>query len=458
MIKINVVLITLQLILLSIGAILGYGVNNIQGMVYTTLMLYGVAFFIVNHNKTNLVNLSTFFLIGFGLLILGRFIGYVVYPEKYDFYELFCFDFFFSYCLTNIESINIIFFFNLSLLVFCLGYVFSVSQNVGNNKSPKIIDKKISKSSIKLFLIPISYLLLIILFYNLLNTIKLALSGGYMALYASQAEAYQTPFTLIINSTLIAILAILFTNTSQKKPISHFKIVFYLLILLGLISILSGSRNGFIGALFVLLWHLFYDKKVSKLYYSVVIFFGLIVIASTNYLSDLLEVRGAGVESNMRASISDAFYSQGGTFLIVNEALKIDNPPLLGYLKTLLPGIQILFTSFGVTERYKFDWSSNLAYKLDKILYQEGFGLGWSVFADLYFLAFGILPLYLIMLFFWGKWLNILDSKQSQFIKAASFIFVFYVFALPRNSISPVLFTLLIYLILVSLLRMRIAK
>jgi hypothetical protein len=160
----------------------------------------------------------------------------------------------------------------------------------------------------------------------------------------------------------------------------------------------------------------------------------------------------------MRASISDAFYSQGGTFLIVNEALKIDNPPLLGYLKTLLPGIQILFTSFGVTERYKFDWSSNLAYKLDKILYQEGFGLGWSVFADLYFLAFGILPLYLIMLFFWGKWLNILDSKQSQFIKAASFIFVFYVFALPRNSISPVLFTLLIYLILVSLLRMRIAK
>lgn len=142
----------------------------------------------------------------------------------------------------------------------------------------------------------------------------------------------------------------------------------------------------------------------------------------------------------------------------MNEVFKMDEVPFLGYIKTIIPGVQVFFTSFGITERYMFDWGSNLAYRLDKGLYQSGFGLGWSIFADFYLLAFGFLPVYLVLIFFWGRILNILDTQRTQFVQALSFIFAFYVFALPRNSISPLLFTILIYIILVSLFKMRIKK
>ncbi|MDM1754640.1 O-antigen polysaccharide polymerase Wzy [Acinetobacter towneri] len=458
MLNLNIILVILQAIMFSAAALFGYGLGYTDIVIYTTLASYVISFFIVNYKKENYLNLSTFFLIGFGLLILGRFIAYLIYPSRYMSNEILCFDFFFSYCLTNIELVNLLLFYHITILIFSFGYIKSIKIKAYTYNTSNLFNKKISIQKIKIFLLPVSYFCLLVLFYQSINTINLALSGGYMALYANQAEIYQTPFTLIANTTLIAMLAIIFKNGNDKIVNLHFKIIFYSLIFLGLISILSGSRNGFIGALFVLLWYFFYDKKIPKLYYGLIALLGVVIMASINYLANISGVRSAGVESNLQSNIAEAFFSQGGTFFLVNEVFKMDEVPFLGYIKTIIPGVQVFFTSFGITERYMFDWGSNLAYRLDKGLYQSGFGLGWSIFADFYLLAFGFVPVYLVLIFFWGRVLNILDTQRTQFVQALSFIFAFYVFALPRNSISPLLFTILIYIILVSLFKMRIKK
>lgn len=458
MLNSNVILVLIQAIMFSLAALFGYGLGDAKICIYATLVSYVISFIIVNRNKVNILNLSTFFLIGFGLLILGRFIAYLIYPSRYMLNEIVCFDFFFTYCLTDIELVNILLFFHLTLLFFCLGYIRTIHNNNQKNKSFSLFKNKVSNQKIKLILLPVAYLCLIGLSYQLVKTIQLALRGGYMALYTNQAEAYQTNFTLIINSSLVAILAIIFTSKHTNALNRNFKILFYGLNFLGLFSILSGMRNTFIGAIFVLLWYFFYDKKIPKLYYVLIALLGIVIIVSNNYLINILGARDGGVESSIQASIAEAFFSQGGTFFLMNEVFKMDDAPFLGYIKTILPGSQLLFLKLGVTERYMFDWGSSLAYKLDKGLYEKGFGLGWTIFADFYLLAFSFMPFYLVLIFFWGRILNLLDTKRTQFIQAVSFISAFYVFALPRNSLSPLLFTILIYLVLISLFKMRIKK
>lgn len=458
MLNLNIILVMMQAVVFLVAALFGYGLGYTDIVVYATLVSYVISFFIVNYKKESYLNLSNFFLIGFGLLILGRFIAYLIYPSRYMSNEILCFDFFFSYCLANIELINLLLFYHITILFFCFGYVKSVKVKAYTSNASSLFNKKISNKKIKLFLLPVSYFCLLVLFYQSINTINLALNSGYMALYANQAEIYQTPFTLIANTTLIAMLAIIFKSKNDKIVNLNFKIIFYSLIFLGLISILSGSRNGFIGALFVLLWYFFYDKKIPKLYYGLIALLGVVVMASTNYIANISGVRGAGVESNLQSNIAEAFFAQGGTFFLLNEVFKMDDAPFLGYIKIIIPGIQMVFPMFGISERYMFDWGSSLAYKLDKGLYQSGFGLGWSIFADFYLLAFSFIPFYLILMFFWGKFLNLLDTQRTQIFQALSFILAFYVFALPRNSISPLLFTILIYIILVILFKVRIKK
>lgn len=312
MLNLNIILVILQAIMFSAAVLFGYGLGYTDIVIYTTLVSYVISFFIVNYKKENYLNLSTFFLIGFGLLILGRFIAYLIYPSRYMSNEILCFDFFFSYCLTNIELVNLLLFYHITILIFSFGYIKSIKIKAYTYNTSNLFNKKISIQKIKIFLLPVSYFCLLVLFYQSINTINLALSGGYMALYANQAEIYQTPFTLIANTTLIAMLAIIFKNGNDKIVNLNFKIIFYSLIFLGLISILSGSRNGFIGALFVLLWYFFYDKKIPKLYYGLIALLGVVVMASINYLANISGVRTAGVESNLQSNIAEAFFHRVG--------------------------------------------------------------------------------------------------------------------------------------------------
>lgn len=455
MILTNTIFVIIQIIILNISAIYGLIIKEPLVVIYLTLLNYAISFIIVNYNKTNIINISNFFLLGIGLLILGRFIGYLVYPDYFDINYIFCNEFFFSYCLSSIEAIHALLFFNFSIVCFCIGYIKNIKGGV-RNYSIKKLSFQASPNKIS-FLIVASYILLIILYFSTFKNIILAISQGYLALFQGQAEAYQPPFILIANSLLVAILSIFYSLKQEDVSIRrHFKIVFSAFCILGLLTILSGGRTGFISTILVITWYFLSDKKIKlRTYFSLGLLL-IIILGFTNKIAEISGARVTGSTSNLRANIADTFYSQGGTFMVANAAINMENPPILGYLKTILPGIQIIFPYIGYNNRYEFDWSSYLAYSTDKTLYESGSGLGWSIFADFYLISFKFLPVYALLLIIWGQFINKIDTQKSYESFSLAFLISFYAFSLARNSISPVIFTLICFYFLFFWLKTRI--
>ncbi|MDC4861984.1 O-antigen polysaccharide polymerase Wzy, partial [Acinetobacter baumannii] len=66
--------------------------------------------------------------------------------------------------------------------------------------------------------------------------------------------------------------------------------------------------------------------------------------------------------------------------MVFDISLKYSDYPVLGYLKVILPGVQVLYSFFGVNERKDFNWSSYVVYNENISAYLNGNGLGWSLY------------------------------------------------------------------------------
>lgn len=450
MLKVNLILFLIQILSIALIALFGLAFYDLSMVIYLSVIIYILSLIIVNYQKPNIINLSTFFLLGFGVLIYGKLFGYIISPSSYSLQKIFCLDFFIDVCLDVTESTNSLLFFSFSLAVFSLGYLSR------SNKEWSVNLDSTRPSKLK-FLIFISYILVLVKSMTSYSTIKNAIVSGYNVLYQNQSEAYQSPYLLAINSLLIAILAILFSQRKKHSYVMfHFRILFIIFVSISLLGILTGSRSTFISGLIMLVWYNFHDKKIPKLFYILLAFFGAIVLSTTNYLASLSGSRDFAANKSFISSISAILYDQGASFLITDAAIKINDFPFLGYIKTLLPGIQVLYPLFGIRHRYQFDWGSYMAYSYDPYLYNLGFGLGWSIWADFYLLAFKFLPLYVVIIFYWAKLLNNLDLTTSDFNKSLSFILIVFVFSLSRSSVSPVIFVAISYAFILFWIRAKI--
>lgn len=428
-----------------------------DSLVYAVISLIGsyfLSFYIVNAEKKNIFNLPSVFLIGFGFLILGRFFGWglskIFNLDMFIFNDIFCLDFFFNYCLNNTSSINLMLFLNSSLVFFTLGFLFH--HNVANKKSERELNKSFN------FLLFLLYPVGLYLIYVVINYVNTAISAGYMALYASQAESYEAPVDRIVNAFFLGSLAVAYVFKDNKRIRFAFIILTSFFILSYLLKILTGARSYFIAAIIFLLWYYLKDKKIKFLYYA---FFAFFAFALIGFLDLIAQASGAREINNSSfvESMANLFYNQGITLMVVNNALVFDEyPSLLGYLKTILPGIQIIYNMFGVVDRYLFDWSSYIIYKQDRLLYNQGYGLGWSLFNDLYYLAYKFLPVYFFLLTIWGVVLNYISKASSQFCNGLSFVFIFFVFSISRDNISPLIFAVMMYCIVYFLFTRKLRR
>lgn len=429
------------------------GTINFSLAIYLTVLNYAILLVLSKKGKKNFINLSTIFVIGYGVFILGRFIGYVISPQDNLLNNLFCIDFFMNYCLSDANKIYLINFVNYTTLALGFGFIIKSDFLSYDRSISKIYDIK------KLRLIILScYVIFIIITYSLFTTLSDAILNGYAALYVGQAEEYQSPIVLILYSIYIASLALIYIGKGTNRYYNkHYKILIFLTILFNFAGILSGSRSSFITGLIIWLWVLYKNKKFTILHNIFFVIVGTILISSLNIIASLSGARALDTEGvNFQGKIAEAIFGQGISLMILDSALKIDNPPPLGYLKTLLPGIQLFFGYFDINYRHEFDWSSYLAYSNDRWLYEQGFGLGWSVFADFYYLALRFLPFYLLILIFWSYLLNFITNNSGQFKQGLAFIFMFYIFALSRANISTIIFTSVFYMIVFVCLKKRV--
>lgn len=436
--KVNFFLVIFMTIVFLLSMLITFIYHDV--MVYGIILDYIVSLILVNNNSysKNIINIQTIFLIGVGFFIFGRFFAVILDPDLSKY--LYCIDFIFDYCASFEQSFYLNLILNLILISFSISFV-SLREN-------KIGYQNLNKKRNLNFLCVFCFLFILINLFLSFSAVYTAITSGYMALYASQAETYQSPYSLLVTSVATASLGFLY-SIRHKINKRLFLILFILYILSLMLNILTGSRAGFITGLILFLWFFYKEKKIK--FHKVILFipFFALVVFSLNRLASVTGARDFASTNNLSQLqvFANMFFSQGITLMVFNTSINVENYPLLGILKTLFPGIQIFFSFLGVDKRYQFDWSSYMTYNENKIAYDQGFGLGWSIFSDLYILSFGFLPLFCIFIYIFGLFIVKILTKQSYFNSGIIFICVTYFFSLSRGSISPFIFTLIIYTI-----------
>ncbi len=413
--------------------------------IYLLIINFFISFFIVNMNNlnTNLINMQSIFLFGFLIFFLGRFVAFLLDPSLYD--TLFCTDFIFNYCSSSTDINFLIFLLNLILIAFSMAFLsgVNVSKNINELDTQNIF---INKKKVGLIYI-LFFLSLGISFYQRLDSIALAISDGYMALYVNQAESYETPFVMLFSVLLSCSLALLY---SLRKNLNSkiFGVAVGLYILNLLLGIMTGSRAAFIGGLILLTWIIFRDKQVKKIFYIAGIGTCVLIVGVVNWLAGLSGARAFGESSSLLETVSETIYSQGITLMVFNSSVHAEGFPILGAIKTIIPGIQVVFPLFGFTQRYEFDWSSYMTFIENKNAYQEGFGLGWSIYSDFYIFSLGFLPLFYLFIYLFGRLIVILSKSSGYYNEGVIFIFVLTLFSINRGQLSPLIFSMVIYSLL----------
>lgn len=434
-----------MLFIAAISFLLPQILGGFSVSIYLLFINFLISFFLVNMNRlnANLINMQSIFLTGFLVFFLGRFIGFLLDSSLYD--NLFCMDFIFSYCSYNIDINYLIFLLNLILISFSMAFlnVVNSSKTVSDIKQENIF---INRSKINLMYL-LFFLAIGVSFYQRLESIALAISGGYMALYANQAESYETPFVMLFNVLASCSVALLYSLRNKlNNKIFGFVIAVYIVNLFS--GIMTGSRASFIGGLILLIWIIFRNIKIKKIFYILGISTSIVILGAVDWLAGWSGARAFEERSSFFESISETVYTQGVTLMVFNSSVHTEGYPILGAIKTIIPGIQAMFPLFGVTQRYEFDWSSYMTFTENKNAYQEGFGLGWSIYSDFYVLSLGFLPLFILFIYSFGRLIINLSKTSGYYNEGMIFIFVSVLFSINRGQLSPLIFSVIVYSLL----------
>lgn len=435
---IRVIIWVLILILSSIILL----IDDLYFKVALTLVNFLLSFFIINKNNftNNFLNPQSIFMLGFLLFLLGRFVGVIFEPNYLD--SLFCTSFIFNYCASNAEIQRIFIYLNSILIFFSLGFVFIPKKIFLEEK--EIIDKnKIY------FIFVIGFLCSIFSIFDVIQNIKSAIGGGYLAIYSEQSAEYETPVSLVFNALSISVLAILYSKRNNQKCKFLFKILISIILVKMFLNILTGSRALFVSGVILLLWFLFSDKNFKMQHYLISIFSGISLVAFINKIASLSNARV--IESNISGfmeNLAYVFYNQGITLMVFNSSLRVESYPTLGFLKIIFPGIQVFYKYFGITERKDFNWSSYIVYNENIVAYFNGNGLGWSLYSDLYAFSFGYLFIFCLFIFLFSKFIVYVVSRKNSYNDGLVLILILTLFSINRSSISSLIFFIVVYTII----------
>lgn len=433
-----------NLMLISCALILLVFSYDYHVSILLTVFNVFLTFYLINDNKysINIINPQTILLLGMSVLIFGRFFS-VLLDANY-LASIFCIDFIFHYCSSLESAYKLIIYLNSILVFFSLAFIIPVKES--NIKYNKNIYSNLNQKKI-LIVFAIGILSTLYSIFENLNNIQLVMGSGYLALYEGQSENYETPYSVVLSSISIASLALLFSlkdfSFNSKKL---FNILFFIVVFKLLMLIATGARSSFISGLILLIWYLFYNKKLSIKYYLVLSLSFFVTISTVNYLASLSGARVIDdIERSFLENIAYVFYNQGTSLMVFDISLKYSDYPVLGFWKVIFPGIQIFYNIFGVNERKDFNWSSYVVYNENYGAYINGNGLGWSLYSDFYAFSFGFLPLFCIYVYYFSRFILKSISSNSLYFDGVVLIMIYSFFAINRSSISIFIFIFIFY-------------
>lgn len=400
-----------------------------------------IVYFFRYANKINLISVYSLFYFTTLIFLCGRFFSiFLGYSE-----ELFSMDFF-SYRILNDYEKN-----RLMLYVFLI----LVSLEVGLYLS-RIIFKKEKDKKINLYLNTyilwfIFSIVSIILIISLPDVFNKVLLSGYLAIHQGQADGYSFGILGKVTTLLYALLGFALVHNNKNLKIS----VIAVLIIYSILYMIIGSRGTFVCTLLFLLWAYYdYGNKSVNLFklfsYIVAIVFFLISFFS------LISLRAKDItisNQGLKDSILNLLYEQGITLMVFNEVFYLDKYPLLPMIQNFIPGSIFIASKLDLADPYNISYGNYLASSLNSSLFEDGYGLGWSVFSDLYVISFGIYFIFGLFVILFSLFLNFTELmlNRSMFWKILVISTLPALLFLPRSGLYTY-FPLMYYVFILYLL------
>ncbi|RYL21704.1 O-antigen polysaccharide polymerase Wzy [Acinetobacter piscicola] len=308
------------------------------------------------------------------------------------------------------------------------------------------------------FLVVLSLLIWIPLLYSAITSFFKVSSSGYTELYSSQLSSYGFDFFSLLY-TFSLVLTGIYLNQSNK--VSRLFFVF----LMGVyyfILFLSGIRGGFICYLLFIMWYingygLFQKYSNIKLMLYLMGLGGVVI-----FLFKMISLRTLDDNNSLGLilSIQDFLYSQGVTLLVFYESIILEDYPIIPYFQNFIPGFSFFYSQLiEPIDGYNKNFGQYLSYELNPIAYQNGYGLGWSIFSDLYLYSFKVIPIFAVLCMIFSFFINYLQLKSNgntfyRIILTSSVISILF---LPRAGLNTFI-PLLIYTVATIVILMFLGR
>lgn len=422
------------------GAILFSTILDSQDFILSLSIVVSIFIFLSGayFKKESIFRLKYIYVFGFSLFICGRFFAYLIDPSI----NIFLFDFGLFYEYDSSSYLEKIRLYNFIFLAF-LFYVAGLS--VEKKCKPVLVknnNKGVHKKRFLLFFM-VAILLFIFLLKNNFESVLKSISDGYLSLYESQGRnTYETPINLIINAMVVSLMAIFYIIRTKNNK---FKLLFLCFITIQLMTIFTGARGGFVSSFFMILWFFFKDRPVTFRMIFLLVIFILSLIFLVNFL--LYFTSRSAEEGNIIEIVASNLSNQGVSLMVFDLSTKIDSYPMLGLIKTFIPGSHLLFNFF-VSDLaiHEVSFPHYITFISAPTLYYQGYGYGWSLLSDFYVFSFSMLPIFLLFNFIWGRVISTLDNNVSNsYLEGMTLIFITHIFMISRSSISTLIAGVLIY-------------
>ncbi|KAL0630314.1 hypothetical protein Q9L58_010839, partial [Maublancomyces gigas] len=215
-------------------------------------------------------------------------------------------------------------------------------------------------------------------------------SDGYISLYKAASSDFTTRGSTAAQYGLLLALGLAFASRSKWLGWC----ILGLLAIYYTANLQLGVRGGIIGFALLCVW-LFHTqiKRIDR-----IALVGLPILVAGLIILAAIGPRAAHFGENTAIFLPWFIDNQGLTALYIHSAMQIDTYPSLAYLHSIFPATPtiaaFLGTSIPLDQLYFGQFLSKTALSGDA--YQQGFGMGWSLFSDFYAYTLWIPGLYLI--------------------------------------------------------------
>ncbi|MDI6620376.1 O-antigen polysaccharide polymerase Wzy [Acinetobacter junii] len=389
-------------------------------------------------NKVNDLSLFSLFYITFLLFLCGRFFSIFLGYDK----SLFEFDFFAFNQLNSYEITKLMFILLSGMAGMEVGlYLYQISKKEKIKNDNRVLNINPYFSYI------VSFFIITLLYTSIIKALIIAMQGDFLSLYAeSQNENYSSSLSSFLTPLSLIWLGVVCIMKNKKVQKTYMFLLFFYYFL----GLLVGYRGGFICFILFWVWYINdYGAKsidVKKAFKVAVYFLMFIVFMNTVYISITFRDMSVG-HSGFFNSILGLIYSQGITLMVFNESLYVNDYPIQQYFQNFLPGVSFLYNNFIETiPFYKTSWNAYLSYSLNPKMYEMGYGVGWSLFSDIYLYSFGVIFLFSSLIAIFTFFLNFIqyNINKSIFFKYIAVVISLNIFFLPRGNLSSI-FPLILY-------------